>query len=77
MAAAADAGSFEVIAIAIGENLPDQSAVGINVEAYRRVGIVDVLRPAFDAARSDTIDIAAQRAEALKDKKPAKKGGAA
>ena len=60
--AAAKASLFEVFAIAIGQNLTDQSAVGINVETDRRLGMIDVLRPAFDDMRRDPIDKAAQLA---------------
>ncbi len=57
---AADAGAFEIAAIAIGQNLTDQSAADINVETDRRFGMIDVLRPAFDDVRRDPVDKAAQ-----------------
>ena len=57
-------GLLEVLAVAVGQNLSDQSAAGINVETDRRFGMIDVLRPAGDAGRADAIDIAAQRTDA-------------
>jgi len=62
VAAAADAGVFEVLAITIGENLPEQSSAGENVETDRRFGMVGVLRPAFDDTRCDPIDKAPRSA---------------
>ncbi len=61
VAAAAKTGLLKVLAIAIGENLADQSAAGVNVETDRRFGMFRVLRPTFDDMRRDPIDRAAQR----------------
>ena len=60
MAAVTQAGPFKIVAIAIGENLADQSAANVNVETDRRCGVVDVLRPALDDMRRYPIDKAAQ-----------------
>ena len=54
-------GAFEVRAITIGQNLADHPTTA-NVETDRRLGMVDVLRPAFDDMRRDPIDKAAQLA---------------
>jgi hypothetical protein len=44
----ADTSVSEVFAEAIGKNLADQQAAGVNVETDRRCGMFHVLRPAFD-----------------------------
>ena len=51
VAAAAQARLLEVFAKAIGENLTDQPPARKNVEADRRFGMVNALRPAFDDMR--------------------------
>ena len=61
--AAAQAGSLKVFAIAIGQDLADQLAAGVDVETDRRLGMVGVLRPAGNAFRGDAIDVAAQIAD--------------
>ena len=45
--AATYSGWREVCAVTVGKNLPDQPTVGIDVETYRRFGVVNVLRPTF------------------------------
>ena len=54
--APAEAGLLEIGAIAVREHLRDRAPVGINVETDRRVGMIDVLRPAGDAIFGDTLD---------------------
>jgi hypothetical protein len=44
----------------IGENLSDQSAAGVDVEAHRSFRMCRILSPAGDAASIRYVDIAAQ-----------------
>ncbi len=60
--AAAEPGCPEVFSIEVGERLPDQMSVGVDVEADRRFGMVGVLGPAGDQLRVGDIDVAAERA---------------
>ena len=57
---AAATGRFQVLAIAVSKDLPDQPAVGIDVEANRHFWTIQVLRPAGDAGAVGAIDIAIQ-----------------
>jgi hypothetical protein len=41
--AAAEARFDEIVAIAIGEHLPDEAAIGVDVETDRRFGMIDRL----------------------------------
>lgn len=52
--AGAEAGAFEVFAIAVGQNLADELARGLNVETDRRLGMIEILRPATPASRMVT-----------------------
>ena len=56
VAAIADAGLREVFPIAVRQHSSDQASAGIDVEAHRRLGMIDGLRPTDDATRTDVID---------------------
>src|SRR5271163_4466521 len=58
MGAATEAGAFEISPMPVGERAADQPAIGENVEADRRFGVFDVLRPAPDPPRCDAVDVA-------------------
>src|SRR5262249_11221868 len=56
--ALADAGACKVFAIAVCQNLADQSIVRENIETDRRVGMIGAISPAFDRPRRYDIDTA-------------------
>ena len=49
----------------IGEGPADQDHTRIDINANRRLGMIDILRPTCDATRRDHVDIAAQRDRAI------------
>ena len=56
---------LQIVAIAVGQGLPDQPGADINVHTYWRFRIIDRLGPTGDAACADDVDIAARRMTAF------------
>ena len=70
MTTAADTRAFEVLAKMIGENLSDQPAASVDVEADRGFRMCRILRPAGDAAGIRHIDKTAQGCRGFRDRRP-------
>ena len=53
--------ALKIAAITVCQSLPDQQAVGVDVETHGSFRMIYVLRPTGDASRTDRIDMPVQQ----------------